>query len=196
MAYNQAIPQPTDRLRTSQGDLLNNFANAGGLGSMLNPNQGYLRFPNQGGDPTFAPPTLGMFGKTAYTVNEIFVNKNIAGGLQAQIPFTASTLSTTAPVLFQDSWFFLPTGYLIKTGTIVVTVPAVNYGVLYPVNVNIPVFTTIISLQITVSQPTLAGSQPFSYGTNNNLGFVARTTLIPSAIDPIQISYLTIGIGA
>jgi len=200
MAYQSTIPQPTDRLRTSQGDLLGNFAaTSGGLGTMLNPNQGYIQFPNQGGNPTFTGAQPGFFAKTAYGVSEIFVNRNIVGPAQQQIPITASTLSTTAPSNGQATWFFLPGGYLVKTGEQSFTVPAPTYTINFPVSPIIPVFTTVISTQVSISQPTVIGPFSISYTGNAITKVIAvqiQTDAVPSIPSPMLVSYTVIGIGA
>lgn len=119
-AYQPNIPLATDRLRTSQGDLLGNFqAAAGGLGTMLNPNQGYIQFPNQGGIPTPTGSQPGFYGSTPVLtgIEEILIAKNIIGPAFTQIPMTASILSTTAatsPANGLAGWTYLPSGILLK----------------------------------------------------------------------------------
>lgn len=198
MAYQSTIPQPTDRLRTSQGDLLGNFAaTSGGLGTMLNPNQGYIQFPNQGGNPTFTGAQPGFFAKTAYGVSEIFVNRNIVGPAQQQIPFTASTLSTTAVAPGQHSWFFLPSGYLVKTGFAQFALNAGIYTFTYPVNAGvIPVFTTIISTQLTLVTQQPGGPYFLQGITTSTVNFSASTSATASAPTPVGIMYFAVGVGA
>lgn len=199
MAYNPAIPQATDRLRNSQGDLLGNFSDSsGGLGTMLNPNQGYIQFPIQGATPTLTPPQPGMYAQVGITgVQELFINKNIFGAAQNQIPFTASSLSTTAPAAGQQSWFYLPSGYLVKCGTQNVIVPSpitTPTLITYPVNALIPAFATVISAQFSVYSANTTAYISITAGLSitgascfiNNVGIGSTVT----------VSYYTVGIGA
>jgi hypothetical protein len=204
MAYQPAIPQETDRLKDSQGDILGNFETTGsGLGSMLNPNQGYIQFPNQGAVPTRTGTQPGFYAATSYSnISEIFVNKNITGPAQTQIPITASTLSTTAPSTGQATWFFLPSGHLVKTGIVTFTaVTNPNYLITYPVSGGvIPVFTTIISTQLTmltVQNPTVPQTCFNIQGISvpvTGINFYMNVT--PTVVFPVNVSYYTVGVGA
>ncbi len=143
-AFQPNIPQPNDRLRTSQGDLLGNFqASAGGLGTMLNPNQGYIQFPNQGAVPTLTGSQPGFFAKLTAApqpvtgVSELFVNKNVQGLAFRQIPMTASILSTNAtPVTANPGWTYLPSGIILQWGTANIAdnsnLAPVNFAITFP----------------------------------------------------------------
>lgn len=128
MAYQSNIPLPTDRLRVSQGDLNGNFqTTSGGLGTMLNPNQGYIKYPNQVATPTLTPTQPGIFAKmpgnppypVATGVSELFLNKNSFKNVVTtnEIPFTASNLSVETPTNASTlNWSYLPTGIIIQFG--------------------------------------------------------------------------------
>ena len=130
MAYNPLIPQATDRLRVSQGDLLGNFANtSSGLGTMLNPNQGYIQFPNQGATPTLIATQPGIYASKianppypvpiVSAISELFLNKNSFKNFVTtnEIPFTASNLSVELPTNASTlNWSYLPSGYSIQFG--------------------------------------------------------------------------------
>lgn len=114
MAFNANIPQPTDQLSVSQGDLLANFQ---ALATLLNPNTGSVSFVNQVMPPTFLAGQNGLYALTnAFTSkSELYVNKNNLVGTVG-IPATASILGTTAPVNSLSGWTYLPSGILMKWG--------------------------------------------------------------------------------
>lgn len=136
MAWNQSIPQATDALSKSQGDILGNFQ---ALNPIVTAGQvPYLTLPVIGSAPSFGAGTDGLYTLNYATtgINELFVNKQAAAGA-AQIPFTASILSTTAaPSTFSSGYTYLPSGILLRweqasgTGTVTMTLgggfPAFN----------------------------------------------------------------------
>ena len=86
MAYKNNIPQPTDRLKDSQGDILNNFA---GIKTAWDINHvtfddadegkhKFITFPAQGAAPTFGATENGLYNRasTISASNEIYVQKN------------------------------------------------------------------------------------------------------------------------
>ncbi len=188
MAYQSTIPQPTDRLRTSQGDLLGNFAaTSGGLGTMLNPNQGYIQFPNQGATPT---PTLtqpGLYGSTPALTNveELFIAKNVAGPSFIQVPMTASTLSLNAnPVRGNSCFAYLPSGFIIQWGSFsgASTNTPVNFAIPFPTRP----LTVVCSLNSTSANLTavlyVSNFVPASF----NINFTGGATV---AADYIAIGF-------
>lgn len=163
MAYNNAIPQATDRLKDSQSDLLGNFQAIKTLIDINHvtfdtPDQGKhksVMMPDQaGGLPVFGAGECGFFAATPIApqpltgVNELFVHRSdgsetlmTAGDLQA-LDFPLS------------GWTFLPSGLLIKWG--VEQMGSIIPGgiglaiAVYPVGANIPVFTNIYNTLITL----------------------------------------------
>src|SRR5271156_6351075 len=130
MVYQNNIPQPTDLLSKSQGDLLNNFA---ALKTLIDVNhvdfnsadQGkhmWVTLPSQGATPPagsgFAPTELGLYNAvyTTTTQQELFINKTNQATV-VQVPLSASTLSTnSAPAQGTQGWSYLPSGIIIKWG--------------------------------------------------------------------------------
>lgn len=157
MAYQPNIPLATDRLRVSQGDLNGNFQNAGGsggLGTMLNPNQGYIQFPNQAIPPSLTANQPGLYGATpALTgVEELYVNKNISGPAFVQIPMTASFLSNTVPVQQtggMTGWTYLPSGLLFVWGKSGPIAPNTITSYTIPSGGEVPAFNAVFTLQVT-----------------------------------------------
>lgn len=166
MSYQAAIPAATDQLSVSQGDLQNNF---GALNTYLGVNhvgfngsdQGkhvFITFPVQTVNPSVTPgfntAEIGLYNFN-YSVtgkNELFVNK-ISGAGSVQKPITASLLSYNAtPAQGTAGWTYLPSGLLIMWGT--TNSVSGTYIQTIPVGANIPVYTQILSVQIT---PFLSG---------------------------------------
>lgn len=139
MPYNANIPQSTDLISVSQGDLLANFQ---ALNTFLNVNHvdfssgnagkhKWVTFPVQGSSPVIALGDIALFSKnsTLTTFNELFIT-NQAG---TETPITASDPATTG-------WAYLPSGLLLKWG--------VNAGngdtvIPFPVAATIPVFNNV-----------------------------------------------------
>lgn len=116
MAYNSNIPLPTDKISNSQADILGNFVALAPWGN------GYGQFTLQGTTPTFAAGVNGMYtelyGTTA--TNELFIHTQSVG-IPADVPFTASKMSDNAAVSCLNGWSYLPSGMLIKWGSVAIT---------------------------------------------------------------------------
>lgn len=208
MPYQQNIPQPTDLLSKSQGDLLNNFQS---INTLVNVNhvtfdtadQGkhkWVTFPVQGAIPPagagFLAGEIGLYNATnaTTTVNELYINKTNTVPTVIQVPMTASILSTNAaPGNQTDGWSYLPSGLIIKWGS------ATNLGntsFLFPVAATIPVFTRCLTVQLT-TQSGLAGDVNTFVRLQNMtaVGFTyyagQRTVLGVPAVCSLQ--YLAIG---
>lgn len=124
MAYDANIPQPTDRISVSQGQILDNFA---ALQAYFGVNHvtfnapsnigkhNVVTFPRQAAAP-------GVFGATEFglynmiyprsTVTELFVRRN-AAAIGNGIPFTAGNVSNGAP---WRNYTMLPSGQKIAYG--------------------------------------------------------------------------------
>lgn len=134
MAYNNAIPQATDRISQSQPQILANFQ---AISTLINVNhenfdiasQGkhkFLQMPEQAGDPATIANEVALYSKqgTINNVAELFFKRESNGTV---INFTESG---------QDikGWARLPSGILIKwgddtsTGNQLKTFPVVDSG--------------------------------------------------------------------
>lgn len=122
MAYQNTIPQSFNPLNISQGDLLANFqaiydliginhVNFGGLGGQGKHN--FVTFPVQVSAPAFASgeEVIYNLNYTTTAKNELWIHKQTFSGT-AEIPFTASTLSTSASVSV-NGWTYLPSGIIL-----------------------------------------------------------------------------------
>ncbi len=160
MAYNASIPQPSDRLKDSQPELLANFQE---ISTFVNVNHAPFGDPNEGKHiyvemvpQTGSPPIVFPAGENALysflnpttSQNEIYVNKTQQAAV-VQIPLTASILSVTNfPGNQTDGWSYLPSGLIIKWGTGQGTGDA-SWS--FPVGATIPVFTQLMNVVLCTS---------------------------------------------
>jgi len=146
------VPQVTQSLGQTQAAINTNFSTIDTAFSINHVqyndgsgNQGkhkLVDFPVQPSAPSLASGDDGLYNllSTLTSLNELFVHKQTFAGT-ADIPFTASTLSTSTPTALSSGWTYLPSGFILKWGTGVGTGLQV---VPFPTGANIPVYTTHI----------------------------------------------------
>jgi hypothetical protein len=199
MAYNPNIPQPTDILSQSQGDLLANFqgidvwvnVDHAGFGSPVEGKHNKVSFPVQSPAPAFLAAEIGLYNflSPITGVNQLFI-VNSAG---ATTEVNASVLSTNAnPGNNVAGWARLPSGVLLKWGNGTATG---NTAFVFPVAANIPVFTNVMSMEVTTFANNVADTNTFArLSAFTNVGFnvygSARVTLVNAAA---TFQYLAIG---
>lgn len=196
MAFNQNIPQATDRLKDSQQDLLDNFqalkqlidVNHVTFGAAFEGQHKWVTLPDQAANPpvgAFAATDVGLYASIPVApqpttgVRELFINKQDG----TQIPLTAAELPA---VDFPGAggWAYLgASGLLAKWGS--VAIPAVATGVtvsavqVFPVAANIPAFNNIylafaITEQTGVLSYNLVYSLDVTTSTNLQVDFAVR----------------------
>jgi hypothetical protein len=122
MAFLPLIPQSTDQLSVSQGNILNNFTILGAIAGNTNPSSSslnatsgfnWLYLPPNGAIPpsgsAFPAGNVALYSSlnATTTANEIYINKADA----TQVPMTAFQSNTST-----DGWTALPSGILMKWG--------------------------------------------------------------------------------
>src|SRR5438105_1135797 len=131
LAFLSNIPQPTDQLSISQGNILNNFTILGAIAgntnassASINATSGFnwIYLPPQGAIPpagaAFTAGNIGLYSASnpTTTENELYINKTNQVTV-VQIPSTASTLSVnSAPAAFSSGFTYLPSGLILKWG--------------------------------------------------------------------------------
>lgn len=199
MTYNPNIPQPTDILSQSQGDLLANFQaldawvniNHVSFGSPDEGKHAKIAFPVQSLAPTFLAGEIGLYNLLSPItgVNQLYI-VNSAG---ATTEVNASVLSTNAnPGNNVAGWARLPSGVLLKWGN---GTANGNTAFVFPVAATIPVFTNVMSMQVTTFTNNVADTDTFvRLSAFTNVGFnaygSARTTAVAAAA---SFQYLAIG---
>lgn len=149
MAYKANIPQPTDKLRDSQNDLLNNFDS---MNAAFNFNhitfdlagQGkhkWVSFPEQVAAPATAAAEMALYTQqsTLSGVSELYVRRESSG---TEIEFTSGIQAT-------PGWTRLPSGILIKWGASTAN-GVTAFSLPDDGGATIPDFVTIYSVQLTV----------------------------------------------
>jgi len=193
VAYNNAIPQPTDELRNSQGDILNNFQAIKTAWDINHvtfdlANQGkhnYVTLPEQSAGPATAANELAIYSKqsTLTSVAELFVRKESSGD---EIEFTSAIAAT-------PGWTRLPSGILLKWGA---TTANGATTITLPTGATIPAFTTIFSVQLTIVDAGATDAdeavsvRSFATPTAFNVFASARSTTGAKAVN---FEYLVIG---
>lgn len=180
-SYNPNIPQPTDQISVSQGQILLNFQS---LQSWLDVNHvdyasvnagkhSFVQFPVQSPVPTTGASEVGLYCQTStYSgAPELVFSHQSGTGIYE---FTSAGLATTG-------WARLPSGVLYKWGT-ATAVGAGNTTVTFPVAANIPVFAAGYIALIT---PT---SNITTYIVSQN-----TTTLVVNCSAAGNFNYLAIG---
>lgn len=179
MAYKNNIPQPTDRLKDSQGDILNNFA---GIKTAWDINHvtfddadegkhKFITFPAQGAAPTFGATENGLYNRasTISASNEIYVQKS-----SSFYPMTAKGGELTGANPAQG-WAFLSSGMIMKWGETAL-VANTKTTVTFTTGATYPAFNTA---------PVSIMAQPTSSSPNSSMVVVVYWSGgdIPTALD-------------
>lgn len=216
MAFLDNIPLSTDRLSTSQGNILNNFAILGAIAGNANPSSGsinatsgfnWIYLPTQGATPpagaAFPNPAAGSVGLYSFvnaitSRNELYINKKNQATV-VQIPATASILNvTSAPAVNSNGWTYLPSGILMKWGFVAIT-PATPSPIAFtfPAGATIPAFQQIFNLQLTNAyNSTTAGNNSalnVSYSTVISTTGFTITFNLGTYNNSSSLYYLAIG---
>ncbi|HTJ49062.1 MAG TPA: hypothetical protein VL443_06365 [Cyclobacteriaceae bacterium] len=188
MAFLPLIPQSTDQLSISQGNILNNFTilgaiagNSNNSSASINNTAGFnwVYLPPQGAMPpaasNFAAGNVALYSANlaATGFNELYVNKTVTGPVVSQIPITACLQGGTNAA---NGWTYLPSGLKMAWGRATCAAPGL-FTVVYATELtNFPGFATQTGspLVTRISSGTTATS--FIYvQTFSNTQFVART---------------------
>lgn len=201
MPYLPNIPQPNDRLKDSQPDILANFqaikqlidVNHDTFSSATEGKHKWVSFPSQVANPATAPAEVAMFSKagiTAGTPSALFVRKENNAAVKSG-GFTEFEANT-----FISGWTRLPSGILLKWGFVAPALPN-PCTVTFPVGATIPVFTALYHVQLTVGNTNASDNNWHAAIVNNSLAVAQfqvwttqRTTTTSTAV---QIYYLAIG---
>lgn len=188
MAYNALIPQSTDQLSVSQGQILGNFTALGAIAgntnassSSLNTTSGFnwVYLPVQAATPpagaAFTAGQIGMYSalNASTGFNELYINKTTSLGV-VQVPATGYVLGGTNAA---NGWTYLPSGLKMVWGRATLAAPGV-FTVVYATEVpTFPGFTTQTSPpQLTrISAGATITTTPFLQSFTN-LQFVARSS--------------------
>lgn len=207
MAYNANIPQPGDRLKDSQPELLANFQ---AINTLVGINHATFGDPNAGKHTvidlvpqTGSPPVVFPAGENVIysfldpitSQNEIYINKTQQAAV-VQVPATASVLSVTNfPGNNSSGWSYLPSGVILKWG-LASTAAGGEQTITFPVGATIPVFVQCFNVQITMvrgvpGDPNLFATVHAATGLNFTVYSGQRTV----ASSPVQTFFYWLAIG-
>ena len=147
MAYNADIPQATDQIDQSQGDLLANFQalkqlidiNHSTFGTATEGKHAKVEIPNLGVTPAFGAGDAVFYNNTTPLTGN--------GQLFLKPPSSGTPIPVTARGGTAKGWAYLPSGILLKWGV------ANGSGLVtavFPVGATFPVFTSTFSAQVSV----------------------------------------------
>lgn len=113
MSYTANAPASNQSYAQSQPLIQDNFLALASFGN------GYCALPVQSSAPAFSTSTdyIYMLAYATTSTNELFVHKQTTAGL-SEVPFTASKMSNNAAASCDNGWTYLPSGLLIKWGTV------------------------------------------------------------------------------
>ncbi len=207
MAFNSAIPGPSDKLSISQGAIQSNFTSLGVIAGIsatpgsncLNSSLGFnwVNFALQAGNGTrppaaaFALDSVGLYSaqSTISTYRELFVaSRDYSSGVARQVPMT---LYVNNNVGITNGWTYLPSGLIIawgNTGTGAQNNVTVSYAAQL---VGFPGFSTFW----TAPQLTrLSGA-----GTSNNFvtisAYTATSFTVYSSLGTVGVNFAWMVIG-
>jgi hypothetical protein len=187
MAYNPNIPQPTDQLSQSQADILGNFT---ALSPFLNAVTNFATvFPPLGAPPTTSASQVALFSQLDSSGNQQLYYEPVSSG---------TAINLTGALKATNGWAYLPSGILIKWGTITCPVNTLT-TITFPVLSSIPVFNSVFyvsSAQTFAAAPTtstLNASVSAGNFTTTTFQVWPNTTTAPLT-GSISIVYLAIGV--
>lgn len=211
MALN-LVPNPGQTLAQTRQPILDNFTNidnqfaidhvafntvGGGFHNKVEmPPQAAAPVANANDNIFYSKIPAAPFPLT--TINETFIHKQVNGVAQTvDIPFTASILSTNAnPGNGSTGWSYLPSGILIKWGTIAGAFP--NQGIqpfVFPAAGNIPAFAEIYNITLQNVAGNVNDSSNFltvqTGYTRLGFSWMPRTNF--GNVDSTQVFYFAIG---
>lgn len=179
MPYNKNIPQPTDQISVSQGDILNNFQFLNTIAS------GIFDSPVQVGAPVIPAGDTALYTLLFATTghNEMFIVNDVG----TAIPMTASQTGGVS------GWTYLPSQMKIVWGRDTIGAGFATKTTLFSSVAGFPGFTTA-SLGIQITRVHNATSTNFiQLDSNTNLQFIARrSTSTTSSAD--TYTWLAIGL--
>lgn len=126
-SYYNAIPQPGDYPANSQPLILTNFASIKSLIDVDHADfslatagkHNQVTLPVQASTPTFLATEFGIWNELDPTTgtNQIWLNNPT---INLQVPWAESNIASVGSTGFRSGWFYVPSGHLIKFGTIAV----------------------------------------------------------------------------
>lgn len=200
MAYNENIPQQTDKLKISQPQLLENFLQIGLVWTVDHEdfdetNEGKhakATLPEQLVDPVVQNTQVCLYAKTSDITNnlELFKVSSFNNGN------TLNEFAMTGKDAAEEGWSYTPSGLVMKWGKVSVTgAQTVNF----PVDAAIPRFVTNLMVMLNIVDNSGVDPDLFVYLLTYNrdafTAFVINRTNIITTPATSDVYYLALGTG-
>lgn len=203
MPYNPNIPQPNDILSVSQGDILANFQE---LNNFINVSFFPINTAQEGINKWVIFDTENLPALPALTATQIgFVAQTATLGDQLGSPsiFLLSDLGATIDIFARQAaatgWSVLPSGILIKWGTLI-TDGAGHFTYVFPVGADIPPFRGLYVITTSITTPGAFDINAAVYIDTNTLTILQfdiyswERGAINNPIPNIPVKFIAIGL--
>lgn len=200
MAYNNAIPQATDRIADSQAPILANFAAIDTVVSInhvtfddSSGDQGkhkWVSMPEQAAAPATLANELAVFSQESSltSVAELAFRRESSGDV---VEFSSGKAD-------EPGWAIFPSGILVKWGKSGAASGLTT--ITYSVSADIPVFATVFHAQVTPFSSSTSdiniATRLVDFNTTQIRTLNTNRTTTGSASTPFQVRYLVIGTAA
>lgn len=203
MAYQANIPLPTDRLKDSQSDILDNFT---AIKQLIDRNHGTFGATTEGRHTFIEFPTTTPTKDTLTTPEVALYSKNGAFSGVPELFFQGNNLAAdfgyaiTESLQAVNGWTRLPSGIVLKWGTTSIASRNSLETITFPVLGTIPAFTaifTVLAIETFSAGPSLGNlNTAVSVGnfTTVNFQIYARAIGLPGGGPAVPITYIAIGI--
>jgi len=191
MAYTANTPLAGDRISDTQPIINANFV---GLGTMTNPDEGLIKFPFQGADPTIPAANVGLFCKVGATSGlkelwfkrDVGVSVPISESVRSGVTFDYTPPGGVVNTVTGGGWYYLPSGAIVKYGINKVV------GTEGDINLNDvgfgPTFTAVLSSQITA----VGNAAPLNSSCITGLAMFILSYATKYATAPSTTAYFTV----
>lgn len=188
MAYTVNTPLANQLISQSQPLIQANFA------ALVSFGNGYAEFTEQVSVPSFGASNSGLYlySSLVTSTNELYVRSPRPASSWESVPMTSSCMSNTATASCVNGWSYLPSGLLIKWGTI--AAPSNPTSVTPTVTSGGPNFTKVFTVYVTPQDTSTntnfaCGQKTAANDTSGNFDAYCAN---PSATT--YIKYLVIGV--
>ncbi len=198
MAYDNNVPLATDLVSATQQPIHDNYAD---IDTLINVNHVGFNVANQGKHKFVQMPVRAVTPVPAATELNLFTRQS-AFTAQPELCVARSTGEviemTSADASAPTGWAFTSAGLLIKWGQGIIPPPGGATSIVYPVAANIPIFTTVFNVMITVQyasgvdENTSATLVSFANPAFFDAVASQRTATLPTAAN-VFIFYFAIG---
>lgn len=201
MAYNNAIPQPTDKISASQSQILNNFA---ALATAFQLNHGAFDGPTQGQHKWLQMPD-NVAAPAAFNATDLGLLNAVSALTSGQELHLRRGIDATngIPITAADKafpgWTYLPSGLIVKWGSQSFSGSGTNtitYTAIDPTSAPFSTATLFVNATVYtsgVSTDVDAFVQPYAWNATTFSYRFGKRTASGSALAGARILYIAVG---